>query len=728
LEISLLSLKTICEGCGNEFTKKDLRQRVCKKNCGRRFETKRIQFVGVDGEGKGSDPSCYILFGIGDRHIENPSGLNWKDCFEFLYREYQRRGKGVAFVGFFLGYDFTQILKSLPEDRARMLLTIEGRAKRKHRVRGKEPHPVEYDGWQFDILGSKRLRIRPKTCDCKYATCGCRKASWCYLCDVGGFWQTSFLNVIDPRGWRNPIVTDEEYELIKRGKESRGVADLDDDMKTYMHLEIVALERAMTVLADGFEEIGIHLSPKQWFGPGQASAKWMRGKVKKREELIECIPKWFLDASRESYYGGWFETFVHGHIKRPVYEYDINSAYPSIIATLPCLEHGNYSRGNGRLPPLSPNALCLVYTRTESPRNSQGKSKKDIRKDIRIGTMLHRNSDGSICRPNITEGWFWLEELDAARRAGCIVKLSEESYKEWVVYEPCDCEPPFRGITDLYQVRLEQGKTSPLGKGSKLVYNSAYGKFAQSIGEPQFGNPIYASRITSGCRTQSLDAIATHPDGHSAVAMVATDAVFFLAPHPGLSVTNKLGEWDFGVRTNLTIFKPGVYWDDTTREQIRKAEKPKFKARGINAQQFAGEIWKVDFWFDDWHTANDKPIDWPTADFITEFSMITTLQALMRNKWELAGTNNPQTVYHNSDPYRKRSGIEWDNEWNVWRSEIIQREYDWTLGDYANVKSCAYKKMFGMDDPFSDETRESLGINEDGTTADMFRWMLRNDE
>jgi hypothetical protein len=725
LVVSLIPVakgKAVCDGCKEEFVKEDWRQTKCKASCSRYRKPSATRFVAIDGEGLGSDPSKYVLLGVGDRQIENANGLDWRDCFEFLYREFERHGRGVAFVGFFLGYDFTQILKTLPAERAAMLLTIKGKAKRKHRVKGKEPHPVECDGWQFDILGMKRLRIRPKRCNCRIVSCKCKKASWMFVCDVGGFWQTSFLNVIDPKGWKDPVVTQEEYDLIRVGKEKRGVADLDDDMRMYNRLENEILARVMDVMSDGFEEIGIHLSPRQWFGPGQASATWMKGKVPKRKEWYENIPEWFTDAARKSYYGGWFETFVHGYIKGDVHEYDINSAYPSIIRRLPCLEHGKYTRGIGK-PSTTRQSLCLVKVRVKVSNFGKRSSGDDKRQYI--GTMLHRNDDGSICRPAITEGWFWLDEVEASKRAGCIGRISPGDWIEWVNYEPCDCDCPFDGIADLYETRLAVGKSSPLGKGAKLVYNSSYGKFAQSIGEPQFGNPIYASRITSGCREMILDAIATHPDGQRAVAMVATDAVFFLVPHPGLSISNKLGDWDYQCRTNLTIFKPGVYWDDETRRQIREGSKPKFKARGINAGKFAEEIWKMDFWFQSWEVGQEN--EWPSAVFMTDFAMVTALQALVRNNWETAGKNDPKEVLHNSNPYKKRKGCYWDDQYKVWRSDILDPIWNWEGEDWDCV-SMEYKKMFGLDDPFSDETRESLGMTEDGSVGDVFRFLLKNDE
>lgn len=710
----------VCSGCGARFTPKDHQGTVCRKNCGR--SGKELAFVGVDGEGRGDDASFYVLFGVGDRHIENRQGLEWKECFEFLYREFERHGKNVAFVGFFLGYDFTQILKSLPEDRARMLLTIEGKAKRAHRVKGKEPHPVECDGWQFDILGSKRLRIRPKTCKCKFATCKCKKSPWCFLCDVGGFFQTSFLNVIDPKGWKEPICTEEEYEKVKEGKERRSSAELDEEMRTYMHLEIELLERVMSVLAEGLRSIGLSLSPRQWFGPGQAAAKWLKGKVRKSSELMEIVPSWFREAARDSYYGGWFETFMHGHVKGDVHEYDINSAYPSVIATLPCLEHGQYSRGSGR--PVSPPAYCLVKARVFAPGKANSANLRAAQQ-VHIGTMPHRNSDGSICRPDVTEGWYWLDELEASRSAGFIDKIH---WKEWVGYEACGCPPPFATITELYQKRLEHGKNSPIGKSSKLVYNSGYGKFAQSIGQPQFGNAIYASLITKGCRRLILEAISSHPLGPASVAMVATDAVFFTTRHTGLPLSDKLGEWDYTHRKNLTIFKPGVYWDDETRRQITRGDKPKFKARGINAQQFAGQIWLVDTWYDSWHDGDGSSVTWPDVQFQSGFSMVSCLQALVRNKWNTAGRIQDVTLFHTSNPYRKRNGIRWDQEYKVWRSDVLNRRYDWANEDWEDVVSMPYRKSFGFEDPFSDESREEFGVTEDGLVGNSYKSLFNNKE
>lgn len=443
----------------------------------RRKSEKPVDFVGVDGEGinvfvvdsngEATREHRYVLFGVGESQISDVRGLTWEQIFAHAYSQYR---PGTAFVGFFLGYDFSQIFKTLPEDRARILLTSEGRALRKNRIKGKQPYPVVARGWFFDILGNKRLRIRPKNCDCPHATCKCKHPPWMYICDVGSFFQTSFLKVIDPKGWADgtAVVTNDEYQTIKIGKDSRSHATLDDKMREYNRLENTVLARVMATLDKGFHEIGVHLPPSTWFGPGQAAQVWLKQtKAPTRIDIAEKIPPWALEAARMSYFGGWFEIMMHGIIPGVTHEYDINSAYPSIIAKLPCLLHGTWTHGEG-IPIINNNKqeYCLVNARVWSPGMPNGNRKQYI------GGVLHRDKSGRILRPKATEGWYWWHELKAAEKAGLITKLREGKRPKvfrWVKYEPCDCPLPLAGIADLYLKRLEVGKASPLGKSCKAT-------------------------------------------------------------------------------------------------------------------------------------------------------------------------------------------------------------------------------------------------------------------
>lgn len=682
-----------------------------------------MRFRGVDGEGitLPNGEHRYVLLGIGDDQIADENGLQWANVFRFLYEHYE---SGVAFVGFFLLYDFTQWLKNLPENRAFMLWTSEGKALRKHRTPHRMPHPVEYDGWQFDILGTKRLRLRPKTCDCRVASCKCKHAPWMYICDTGPFFQTSFLNVIDPKNWKTPIVSKQEYEIIKEGKKNRKSARLDADMRRYNALENNILERVMGELDNGLREMGIHLPPSKWFGPGQIAQAWLKGRAPDRDTLKQCVPDWFLESARASYYGGWFETFIHGYIPGIIHEYDVNSAYPDVISRLPCLEHGEYLQGDG-LPPAGPDTwLTLVHARISAPTGA------------RVGAMLHRDQHGRISRPLNTAGWYWADELNAAIGAGMVEPTVE--ILEWMQYRPCDCPPPMRDISGLYELRLKVGKNTPLGMACKLGYNSDYGKFAQSIGDPMYGNAIYASRVTSGCRKKIIQAIGTHPAGSDALVMVATDGVYFLSEHPELVCSDKLGEWSHEIKTNLTVFKPGVYWDEKTRTALSEnPDEVRFKSRGINTKAFAHHLNDIDRVFRGWAQApsvfeldGSVSEQWPIVEYRTDFAMVTCLQALRRGNWDLAGAVQENVpMVQRANPHDKRAYVTSTVEFG----RILHRSWPHAYGqnyavDGIGYESRPYTKRFGMDDPWSEESRESYGIDEDGYTSDLFRELLSGDQ
>lgn len=674
-----------------------------------RRRTEPIHFVCVDGEGQDFEDGShrYVLLGIGNDQISNPNGLHHTEIFQFLYDHFEEGG--TAYTGFFLSYDLTQWLRSLPEYKARRLLDSKERAKRKRRTgHNGRPldheiyFPVDIDGWEIDILGTKRFKLRPEGA-----------SRWMYICDTGSFFQKSFLSVINPSEWVNPIVSEEEYQEISAGKSRRSSAILDDSMRYYNKAENTILSRVLGELDNGFRELGINLSPKQWFGPGQAVQCWLDNqRCITSKELQECVPPWFLEASIASYFGGWFEIMSHGIIPGDSYEYDINSAYPYVISTLPCLKHGTYTRGT-HLPEwwnqVSDNRrLSLVRTTVWANRSQEV---PNTHNDY-IGAMLHRDEKGNISRPLVTEGWYWLDELKAAQRAGIVAGWEMH---EWVSYEPCNCDPPLAEIQAIYDLRLQVGKKTPLGMACKLVPNSAYGKFAQSVGNPKYGNPVYASRITSECRRMILDAISTHPKGKSDVLMVATDGVYFRSPHPYLSRGTNLGQWDQGTKSNLCLFKPGVYWDDKARQSIRDGSAPVFKARGVNAKYFAGQIQAIDDQFTQIMANRPRQILWPEVSFNLDFSMVTAVQALARGNWLLAGKiNHDVATTQSSDPSQKREGWYYDRD--ILRSRPPK--------NLPFEISHSYTKRFGLDDPWSEESTTILGETQDGKATDLWKEVL----
>lgn len=776
--------------------------------------TNDITFIGVDGEGvdRPDGKHEYVMLSVGDRTLwDDGRALTLEAILRFLYECYTNC-PDAAYVGFFLGYDFIQWEKLLPEYQAWLLLTNDGILKRKSkRLSRVNPYPdaVVWEGWEIDIMAGRRFKLRPHvhhrseyTGLCRNRTCGkdmtngfapnedptdivhgelsfnpndigntvtsfdgssesfwsnfrrhhevgtgthkAEVSGWMYICDTGPFWQTSFLNVIRPDEWTGqPVCTEEEYATVLRGKEDRGAVapygntDYYHDMQLYNVLENEILARVTTRLNQGFmnDRIPIKIPKTDWYGPGRAAQLWMdqlhelccdpdareynkyvlrnnantsNTRLERHNEtgllnadIYMSMPTWFYDAARSSYYGGWFEQFMHGHIG-DVWEYDINSAYPFIIASLPCLHttgihNGTYEQGNAT-PPSDHRRYTLVYgtVRGANPY---------------IGAMPYRSSKGLISRPNVTKGWYWVHEIEAAKRASLVCDIEVES---WVSYLPCTCSPPFNpetiGIGKLYQARLDFGKNTPQGKSAKLVYNSAYGKTAQSIGQPKYSNPVYASLITAGCRTLILEAIASHPDGAQSVSMVATDGVYFTRPHPRLSIdATRLGAWDETAKRGMTQLMPGVYWDDVTRERISRLEAPKLKSRGVNAKDLAKQIERLDMLFAYAHMqlAEGGEYVWPEMEFTVGFLLDSAKSALQRRKWNTAGrVTHGSTRKISSNPYTKRIPVAYRDSEGYTRTRPISHNI---------IESTPYHRSFGYQelDPTAGLFGDSIGRDGD---------------
>jgi len=636
-----------------------------------------VEFVGVDGEGvtRPDGKHEYNLLSVGSRSLYFDDGreLTWYDIIPFLWECFLERPEAI-YVGFYLGYDFTQWLKHLPENRARMLLTDAGIASRQRSKSGGNhtPFSVEHHGWEFDFLGLKRFRLWETSSDKRF-----------YLCDTGAYFQTSFLNAIDPLKWPDgAILSDSEFKQIQRGKEERGVSvveygtPIDLDTIAYNHLENRVLARLMRKYNEGLTDIGVRLKRNQWFGPGQAAQSWLNSiRAPTREQFEDASTPEVRSACRSSYYGGWFENFAHGHIPGTSHSYDLNSAYPDIQSRLPCTLHGTWEM---RSDHMQSGDFVLVYG-TVSGTNEY------------IGAAPHRLRSGHILRPNRTKGWYWKHEIEAATNAGLVSSVDVERS---LSYLPCDCPPPFWAERRLYEERLKVGKNTINGKARKLVYNSAYGKTAQSIGLAKYANPFYASYITSMCRTFILRAIAHHEFGPSDVLMVATDGITFRRRNIHLALSETvLGQWSETANSNLTLFMPGVYWDDATRHKLAEGAHPTLKSRGISAVSLAKRIAEIDALFHDAYSGNGFPV----LDLPINFSMVSPKQALARGKWNTCGLISTDGFRRiDSDPTNKRNPLTAHIVDNVIRTNCYPMGH--------TLETTPYKKTFGsLDSELSED-------------------------
>ena len=638
-------------------------------------------FIGVDSEGIGSgNRHRAVLLGCGSNQYvatDRKAGLQWKEVLEFLYYEnFEHNPEDTVYVGFYLSYDFNQWFKSLPEKASTSLFTIAGKEKRRipaHKRTGQDFYPVRVDGWEIDMLGMKSLTFRPRVCECleNRIKCTHKQLPHMTICDAGPFFQTSFMKVLDDWPKTDTLWTEAEYKEVQHGKEflRKNQIRVTKAMMKYNALENELLARIMHRIAEGLRDLGIKLRRTQWYGPGAVAQIWLskNGGIKTEELLkIEGMPE-FLDICRMSFYGGWFEIYSHGIIKGESHNYDINSAYPSATTKLPHLcDACRTRRGNGQ--PKGNSDFVLLHCTV----HSNGR---------RIGAVPHRDSHGSILRPTVTKGWYWRHEIEAANDAGLIKKVE---YHEYMEFLPCNHPAPLAIVGDLYNRRNIVGKDTPEGKAIKLIINSIYGKFAQSTGAHPYNNWFYASYITSMCRTQILNAIATHPRKADGVLMVATDGICFDSPHPSLPISKRLGDWSHTTYTDLCLFKPGVYWHKGGKEALLE-----IKSRGVPKTEFERGISLIESIFEQclklkmppssarifsWVDENLCPDDqhptyflgpngWPQFEVHLSFQMITCKQALARGKWDKAGMvrENP-AMMQSSDPSLKRGNVDFNRK------------------------------------------------------------------
>ena len=541
-------------------------------------------FCGVDGEG-GDIPDPDALFGTkhayqllraGEFSLEDPAGLDFFRCADFLCSLPRNR----IYVGYFFDYDVTKMLESIPEERARRIMNRELRAKN-----GFNLLPVDVGEYQVDYLPHKEFKVKRR--DQEHFT---------IISDVGQFFQTSFLKTLEK--W--DIGTPEEREMIAKGKSMRGdFHEMDKEIRAYNALEILLLERLMSEFRSVCVSTGY--VPKKWQGPGYlASAMLDYHGVPKRKAIPILRNEEFKAIANEAYYGGRFETTAAGPVSGPIWQYDINSAYPAELRSLPCLLHGSWRKIRD-LPDSGNLWFGQVYFHHPAKRL--------------LYNLPVRDKLGNISYPREANGVYWSTELEAARGAGTTFSLATG----WVYESHCDCRW-FDFIDGYYEQRLKLGKTAK-GFVLKLAGNSIYGKIAQSIGYAPYANPVWAGLITAGCRARLVRAYTGHEND---IYMLATDGLFS-SKELDVPVSKKLGEWDLAYHEEgMFIVQPGIYYVSSGDVKTRGIERGRINR---SRSDFEG-AWER---FMASHGENHcvtVPVD----------NFITIKQALSRHKWGLAGT------------------------------------------------------------------------------------------
>ena len=500
-----------------------------------------VPFVAWDGEGVTVDGQHLYVLLANSRggYISNPKGLGTFEVLHFLESE-ARKYPGSIHVIFGGGYDFNCWLADLPR------ASVDALYRTGHRFVG--AYGVAW--MQGKSFGLSRA-----------ATEG--QDRWSVtVYDVVSFFQCSFVAACD-----SYLGADFEHrDLIVSNKALRGSFTLADvpEVREYNRLELVNLVKLMNELRLRLNKC--NLRPRRWHGPGALAATLLlRKKVK---NALQKSPPEVASASRHAYAGGRFEIIRFGSVTGKAYEYDINSAYPAALRYVPNLTAGKWV--HLRVEQRPRDGFGLYHVRfSDGPFNLPG-------------PLFCRLGKGSICYPANVSGWYWgpeaalaFEYVDKyARRYKCKITCDES----WTFVPDDPTDLPFAFIEGLYEQR-QALKAAGDGAhvGLKLALNSMYGKLAQQVGWrpatedhpeklPPFHQLEWAGFTTAHARATVLRAAMTNL---GAVIAFETDAVFSSKPLK-VPISNKLGEFERTVFSDLTYVQSGIYFGTVDGQPVTK--------------------------------------------------------------------------------------------------------------------------------------------------------------
>lgn len=430
-------------------------------------------------------------------------------------------------VGFSFGYDASQILRDIPPDRLDWLFD------ERQEGEGKAPylHFGNFDIWYLprNFLRVRRTIREERTIDGRVFTVQRPVPdSTRTIYETFGFFQKSFLAAL-----QDFEVGRKHWVQIERNKAARSdFMRITKEIREYNRLECELLAELMETFRDVCH--AADLRPKSWNGAGKLSAflHAEHGTITAKE-LESLVPAPVRQMAADAYYGGRFEVPFIGELEG-IHEADIGSAYPAAMPRLPCLLHGTWEAFTGN----PPSGLHVAYVAFSHPVSAP------------LCGLPVRQKDGRLFWPREGQGIYWSPEIKSARRLGAKVRYT----MGWHYRCNCECRV-FDWVAPLFRKRRALGKDHR-GYPIKLGLNSLYGKLAQRIGTPRWGNFVWAGLITALTRAKLNHAIAQAPFD---IVMIATDAIFSKKALK-LRYGSGLGEWEAKQHKRLFICQPGVYF------------------------------------------------------------------------------------------------------------------------------------------------------------------------
>jgi hypothetical protein len=443
--------------------------------------------------------------------------------------------------------------------------------------------------------------------------------------DTFGFYQKGFVEVskslVD-----NGYMSAADFQIIKAQKASRAQFNQTDfeTIKRYCGLELIGLSKALTVLRDGFDRMGLRL--RAWSGAGSAASALFRKEGLKANHFPEDVsatepPPW-QKAAVHAYFGGNIQLIKQGYApQKPLFGYDLASAYPSATLMLPSMKGGTWTtakepmllshNASARAVIEGANVLSMFRVRWRLPQHpypiyDRKRHKWTDQRPYPFFPLPYRTKTGAILYPSEGVGWIMRDELLGAI-AWFKTFFPDREAMRWfdefggillveaaMLFEPAADRAdvrPFAFVQEQYDLRSRTPKKDVLNQAIKLCLNSLYGKLAQSVGEkgkvPPSACPYYAAAITANCRMRLM--LAALNDPH-AIVMFATDGIVSTRELKGLERVRDtdagekaaLGDWEMNRLGGGMYLQSGLYVNFKPDGEAKDV-----KTRGVNSANVA---------------------------------------------------------------------------------------------------------------------------------------------
>lgn len=563
------------------------------------------QFVAIDGEGwdvgeaKGSGPydekhqlypyvyadHHYTILAAydgksGEHHELSRAGarLTTVECLDFLFDISKRYPKAIM-ACYGASYDINQILIDLSREQCEAVVASDARRPAIIDLDGtrylisyqarKVLHVQRFDGGKhYDQKMKKKLKP-----DAKFT-----------LWDVIGFFQCTFAKAM--QDWLGPNSPQLKFIEEWKAKRANFVHESLKDIALYNRAENEALVQMMETLVAALAHPDVDLKLNRWDGAGAvAAALYKKHGMKEHLDDTERTSPHVFRAARYAYSGGHIECFKIGYESRPIYNYDIRSAYPAHICELPSFGAGTWVHGRSNAP-----ASGFTVVRSKWHFN-----------EASFYPLFYRTRSGAILYPQHGHGWHWWPEFVVARDYAKRTNALRFEVCEWWHWKPHNPGlRPFAWVKRLFNRRAELKRMKEGGAAQiiiKLGLNSLYGKMAQQIGayvdedgylrKPPYFQLEWAGFVTSATRAQAMDAALQKPE---AIISIATDGVYSTAPL-NLDVAETLGSWEASEHSAICIVMPGFYMHED------KGNKWRSFSRGFDKE---GTKTETDFYRDAW--------------------------------------------------------------------------------------------------------------------------------